>query len=341
MTAPAKVLLAYPAGNGCDSLQRRLLSDSTLAPLDPVHDLSATFHVAEHQVPDYALVARSLAQVAEFEVLKKLLDILEINCAIVEDIAGNDASPTTFSEAGDLRRLGFDFTTAELLATAPPLQPVAAIQAGTGLRATMDMRFDRRRVILIGASTGGVDALLQVLEEFPTNCPPTLIVQHTGDKFQASLVRLLDQFSPPKVVEASHGAALQPGCVMVAPGGENHLHLGAQNGRLICRVKPGPPVSGHAPSVDVLFHSAKPVAPYASAAILTGMGRDGAEGLLALRQAGATTFGQDQASCIVYGMPKVAWDIGAVSRQYRLSEIGPALLRSCVEHTENSKVRTG
>lgn len=184
------------------------------------------------------------------------------------------------------------------------------------------------RLIAIGSSTGGVEALIAILSRFPNNCPPTVITQHMPEGFTRSFAERLDRLCAPRVEEASDGAPLDVGRVFVAPGGLNHLEV-AGGTRLRCRVAPGEPVNGHRPSVDVLFSSvAKAVGPRAVGAILTGMGRDGARGLLEMREAGARTVGQDEASCVVYGMPKAAFELGAVERQAPLEKIASELLKA-------------
>jgi len=184
------------------------------------------------------------------------------------------------------------------------------------------------RLIAIGSSTGGVEALITVLSRFPANCPPTVITQHMPATFTRSFSERLDRLCAPKVAEAHDGAVLENGRIYIAPGGEKHLEIGG-SGTLRCRISEGSPVNGHSPSVDVLFRSvAKAAGPRAIGAILTGMGRDGAEGLLAMRRAGARTFGQDEASSVVYGMPKAAFEIGAVERQAPLDRIAAELLKA-------------
>lgn len=184
----------------------------------------------------------------------------------------------------------------------------------------------RRKVIAIGASTGGVEALIQVLSRFPANCPPTVVTQHMPGSFTKSFADRLDRLCAPKVAEARDGEALDFGRIYLAPGGERHLEI-ANPSAPRCRLVEMPPVNGHCPSVDVLFGSVAEIAGRnAVGAILTGMGRDGAQGLLKMRRAGAETFGQDERSCIVYGMPRVAFEIGAVARQLPLDQIGNELI---------------
>ncbi len=182
------------------------------------------------------------------------------------------------------------------------------------------------RIVAIGSSTGGVEALIQVLTHFPANCPPTVITQHMPATFTKSFAQRLDRLCAPTVAEAQDGAPLEVGRVHLAPGGAAHLRVDGR-GRLRCRLEETPAVNGHRPSVDVLFDSVAQLAGKgAVGVILTGMGRDGAAGLKAMRDAGARTLGQDEASCVVYGMPKAAFDIGAVERQAPLSRLSSHIL---------------
>ncbi|MDO6590187.1 hypothetical protein DS901_12220 [Loktanella sp. D2R18] len=189
-----------------------------------------------------------------------------------------------------------------------------------------------RKFILLGSSTGGVDALIQILRHFDSDCPPTLIVQHTGSQFAQSLIRLLDGATRAKVVAAQNGAMLERGMVYLSPSTEQHLCL-ADNLPLRIALSQSPPRTSHRPSVDALFESAVPHAANATAAILTGMGKDGAQGLLALRQAGAQTVGQNEDTSIVYAMPRVAQALGGVAHALPITEIGPALLRAATQRT--------
>lgn len=184
------------------------------------------------------------------------------------------------------------------------------------------------RVVAIGSSTGGVEALLTVLSSFPENCPPTVITQHMPPMFTASFAARLDRLCKPNVSEAVDGAPIVAGKVYVAPGGAAHLEI-ARRGGLYCRLREGEAVNGHRPSVDVLFNSVAQVAGDRSlGVILTGMGRDGAAGLLAMRNTGAETVGQDETTSLVYGMPKAAFELGSVARQLPLHRIGAHILSS-------------
>ncbi|SFV37176.1 two-component system, chemotaxis family, response regulator CheB [Hyphomicrobium facile] len=193
-----------------------------------------------------------------------------------------------------------------------------------GIRSAHESYVSDGRVVAIGASTGGVEALLELLSGFPENCPPTVITQHMPPAFTHSFADRLDRLCAPKVQEATDHAKLLPGNVFLAPGGTRHLEITPD---LRCRLKAGERVSGHCPSVDVLFNSvARSCKGNAVGVILTGMGKDGAAGLLAMRQAGAKTFGQNESSCIVYGMPKAAFEVGAVESQLPLDRLAAAII---------------
>ena len=177
-------------------------------------------------------------------------------------------------------------------------------------------------VLAIGASTGGTEAITAVLKEFGPDIPGTVIVQHMPAGFTSIYAKRLNDQCRVTVKEAQNGDKLVPGQVLIAPGGENQFCVIKSNGSYQVEIKPGPKVSGHCPSVDVLFESvAKSAANRAVGIILTGMGADGAKGLLEMRKAGAHTIGQDESTCVVYGMPKAAYEIGAVEYQEKLNDI--------------------
>ncbi|SLN57854.1 Chemotaxis response regulator protein-glutamate methylesterase [Aquimixticola soesokkakensis] len=182
-----------------------------------------------------------------------------------------------------------------------------------------------QKICLIGGSTGAVDAIERILSRFPADCPPTMITQHMPAPFLASFAARLDPIVKPHVTLAENGRPLRAGEVVLAPGGDFHLELGPE-GTPVTRLLQSPPVSGHRPSVDVMFRSALSHAPRVVAAILTGMGRDGADGLTALRDAGAVTLGQSKDSCVVFGMPRVAGEMGGVSEWVDLEDMGDRIL---------------
>ncbi|MFM9891032.1 MAG: chemotaxis response regulator protein-glutamate methylesterase [Rickettsiales bacterium] len=187
-----------------------------------------------------------------------------------------------------------------------------------------------RRLIAIGSSTGGVEALREIFLQLPANAPPIVITQHMPATFTTSFAARLNMLSQVNVAEARHHERLKPGHAYLAPGGESHLAITKIAGDYVCRIEPGETVTGHRPSVDVLFHSvAEAAGAHAIGVILTGMGRDGAAGLKAMRERGAYTIGQDKASCVVYGMPQAAMHAGASTVELPLSKIAHIALHLC------------
>ena len=180
----------------------------------------------------------------------------------------------------------------------------------------------RNLVVAIGASTGGTEATSAVVRQFGTDIPGIVCVQHMPPGFTQMYAKRLDDECQIRVKEAETGDRVLPGHMLIAPGGDRHMRLVKVGGSYQVEIKPGPRVNGHCPSVEVLFDSvAKAAGPDAVGIILTGMGGDGAKGLLAMRKAGARTIGQDESTCVVYGMPKVAYDLGAVEYQEKLTDI--------------------
>lgn len=181
---------------------------------------------------------------------------------------------------------------------------------------------NKNLVVAIGASTGGTEAIASVLKEFGTDIPGVVVVQHMPQGFTGMYAKRLDDQCRVHVKEAKTGDVILPGQVLIAPGGDAHMQVVKVGNeyQVVCRR--GEKVNGHCPSVDVLFQSvASVVGSRALGIILTGMGGDGARGLLAMRQEGARTIGQDESTCVVYGMPKVAYELGAVEYQEKLSDI--------------------
>lgn len=184
------------------------------------------------------------------------------------------------------------------------------------------------RFVLIGSSTGGVEALETLLAGYPANCPPTLITQHMPEGFLASFAQRLAGRIAPQLQLATDGAPLRQGQVYLAPGGDSHL-LVTPGDRPACRLWVGEKRSGHRPSVDALFESALPHAPRVVAVLLTGMGRDGAEAMGRLRQGGAQCLAQDEASSVVFGMPRAALESGAAQAAVPLSRMAGEILKLC------------
>ena len=177
-------------------------------------------------------------------------------------------------------------------------------------------------ILAIGASTGGTEALASILKDFGPDIPGTVIVQHMPVGFTQMYAKRLDDQCRVKIKEAKHGDKVVPGQVLIAPSGDCQMKLVKTGGSYQVDIQPGARVNGHCPSADVLFESvARCAKNKALGIILTGMGNDGAKGLLEMRKAGARTIGQDESTCIVYGMPKAAFEIGAVEYQEKLNDI--------------------
>jgi two-component system chemotaxis response regulator CheB len=351
------VVIATP-----DALQRNRLSLlvdrlPTFEVIARTQDLMNTYNEVEERLPKAVLIADVLARLPEFEVMRALFSTLDVRWLVVTSIRGTDQNG---NRAYGMATIGSDlfsipadapeevFVQQLCALTRTPRNTVPDAKSNTSAQFRSESAVSSREVrhrqhstppasmslaprgradhvILIGASTGGVDALLKVLSRFPENCPPTLVVQHTGHGFGESLAGLLNRQSLPLVRLADGETELRPGQIIIGAGIKGHLVL-EKGAPLRATTRQDTPVSGHIPSVDMLFQSAVNVAPSISAAILTGMGRDGAQGMKALRDAGALTIAQDEASCVVYGMPRAAVENNAACKVLPLDQIGDALL---------------
>lgn len=209
--------------------------------------------------------------------------------------------------------------------------PAAAVRRGP-LRAF-------GRFVAIGASTGGTEALRAVLTAMPEDAPPIVVVQHMPALFTRQFAERLDKLSRIRVSEARDGDILRPGHALIAPGGELHAEVARAGAGYAVRLVPGPPVGHHRPSVDALFASCARIAgSKAVGAILTGMGADGARGLLAMRGVGARTLAEHEKTCVVYGMPRAAVECGAAETVVPLDRMAAALLRAADGHDDERVV---
>jgi len=211
-------------------------------------------------------------------------------------------------------------------ANIPPKHSADAILPAAGAGARRMLR-TTDRIIAIGSSTGGTEAIREVLMGLPADCPAVVIAQHIPEAFSAPFTRRMDSLAAMSVVEPVDGQQIKTGHVYIAPGGK-HLLVDRDGARYLCRINDGPPVNRHRPSVDVLFRSvAQKVGPNAVGVILTGMGDDGARGLKEMHEAGAPTLAQDEATSVVWGMPGAAVKMGGVGEVLPLGRVAEAIMR--------------
>ncbi|WP_394193432.1 chemotaxis response regulator protein-glutamate methylesterase [Pseudoalteromonas atlantica] len=187
--------------------------------------------------------------------------------------------------------------------------------------------FNVSAILAIGASTGGTEAIKEVLIRMPKNCPPIVITQHIPPVFSSSFALRMDRTCTINVKEAEHGDKLAPGWAFIAPG-DKHLSVIKRGSHLICHLDESAAINRHRPAVDVLFNSLVNIHPKNTmAALLTGMGNDGAKGLLALKESGAYTIAQDELTSVVWGMPKAAIELGAANDVLPLEKVAEHLLK--------------
>ena len=286
--------------------------------------------------PDVMTLDVEMPKMDGLEFLEKVMRLRPFPVVMVSSLTARGAAATIRAmELGAIDCIGkpsienpnsFDDLPARVRAAASArMQRFGAGRPGVG--AELATYKPDGRIVAIGASTGGVEALISVIAGYPKNCPPTLVTVHMPSPFTRSFARRRDGLTGAKVAEAEDGAPIEVGRVYLAPGTVTHLEAGG-GVRPRCRLSDDGLVNGHRPSVDVLFKStAKAFGSRAVGVILTGMGRDGASGLLAMRRAGDNTLGQNEASSVVYGMPKVAFEIGAVERQLALGDMRAGILK--------------
>lgn len=316
------ILLAHSNWRAGSHLTQQMASCRGFNVIGLASDLTETFAMVEDYLPNAVLVSSDLAQRPEFEVMRALFDALDVRWMQIETDA-RVGPQRTLAKSGLFSlpaSTGTEELASQIMALTRGTHAPQHLAQGSSTGAPF------RRIILIGASTGGIDALLTVLRHYPQDCPPTIIVQHTGKGFGQSLARLLDDQCAAKVRLAEHPSPLKRGEIILGAGIKKHLVL-TPDRPVQAVLEEGAPVLGHQPSVDALFQSALPMASRAVAALLTGMGRDGAAGLTLLRQAGAITIAQDEATSIVYGMPRVAMEMGGADMCLPIDEIGATLLR--------------
>ncbi len=305
-------------------LMQHLGADTRIEPLGPAGTLTDAYNLTETHQPDVICIGSEFFSQPEFLMYRALVEALGLR-SVAYAMAGAESCDT----GSDRRVVALpEFGVPSELIRTICEAPSTAAASIFDCRPAAQSPNPPSRCVVIGSSTGGIEALLELLSRYPEDCPPTLIVQHIRADFVAGLVQRLDRNCRSSVLAARDGAALVPGQVHVAPDDRHHLVI-RPGGVPRCRLVPGEPVSGHRPSVDMLFGSAAALGDGVVGVLLTGMGRDGAEGLLEIRRNGGRTIVQDRQTSTVYGMPRAAAEIGAAMVELPLRRIGQAILHAC------------
>lgn len=357
MLGKVKVLIVDDSATTRKLLSMGFAGDPAIEVIGEAHNGDSALRALNEQRPDVITLDLEMPGTDGMTFLRRLMSTRPIPTVVISSMTRQDVDVTVRAlEAGavdfiskpsvglgdGLRTIMADICARVKAAAAsnPSAQTPAPRMEGRdpAIRAARLQRLASRPVaaaaglIVIGASTGGVQALHQILPQFPSHAPGITIVQHMPEGFTNSFARQLDQSCKMQVREAVDGDVVEPGLILIAPGGRRHLKL--ERGGLDIRVRlvEGEPVCFSRPAVDVMFESAAVLkGPRIGAALLTGMGRDGAKGLLALRKAGAWTFAQNEATCVVYGMPQAAATLGAAHELLPLDDIPARLLRAATE----------
>lgn len=344
---PIRVLVVDDSALIRQMMTQMLSSDPEIEVVDTAPDPIVARDKIKHLNPDVVTLDIEMPRMDGIEFLKKIMALRPMPVIMVSSLTqeGADATlhaleigavdyvakPTQDLEAGLAAKREELIAKVKMAATAN----IRARAVGALLSQPVLTRrpgySSTEKIIAIGASTGGVEALIALLSAMPADSPAILVTQHMPAHFTATFAKRLNRMCAIEVSEAHDGARVLPGHAYLAPG-DQHLKLERSGANYICRVEGRDRVSGHCPSVDVLFHSvAISAGSNAVGVILTGMGKDGAAGLLFMRNAGANTLGQDEASCVVYGMPRVAMEYGGVEAQVPLDHIAGTILDLCTD----------
>lgn len=346
MSMPARVLVVDDSPTMRGLITAVLNSDPEVNVIGQAGDAHEARAAIKQLNPDVVTLDIEMPNMNGLEFLEKIMRLRPMPVIMVSTMTHQGANATLAAleigafdcvskpVPGDARPFGDLAEKVKAAARSKRGRSVASAQPM--LAPSLDYRVGRK-IVAIGSSTGGVEALIAVLQKFPRNCPPTVITQHMPPAFTKSFAERLNRICAPVVHEATDGARLEIGKIYLAPGGERHLQVSNASAPC-CRLVERDPVNGHRPSVDVLFDSVAELAGRnAVGVILTGMGRDGASGLLKMRGAGARTIGQNEKTCVVYGMPRVAHDIGAVEQQMPLGSIGEEILKLTAARKEGTE----
>ncbi len=291
-------------------------------------DLSEAYNLAEHEHPDLVILDAEHATISGLSMFLSLLAGLSIDWTMITRQSVVRSIPD--NRQVEIGRLAHHLAWRIDMQVMPKMRPAPPVDA-----APIPNTERSWKTVLIGASTGGIEALIELLSAYPADGPPTMIVQHINPGFVPGLAQRLDRHCRAKVRPARDGDRLRPGLVLLAPGDEAHLVL-KRDGKT-CQFEKGPKIQGHRPSVDALFTSgANANGRHTVGVILSGMGQDGARGLGDIRNAGGWTIAQNRSSCAVYGMPRAAKDKGAVTEELSLAQIPAALMKAAAKTTKGA-----
>lgn len=324
------------------TLSKKLEEDPFFEVIGTASDALEAMDKIKELQPDVITLDVEMPKMSGIEFLKKLMPlyptpVVVVSSAPITTLNALDAGAVDFvkkpvvSSPNDLNQFIRELVVKLKIASVAKVgQKKAALAAKPSANQTIHPALTQtvdNMVIAIGASTGGTEAILAVVKDLPPTTPGIVVVQHMPPVFTRMYAERLNNICRMTVKEAEHGDRVEPGKIIIGAG-EFHLQLAKDSQGYYVKSQRGEKVSGHCPSVDVLFASVAQTARERSVGvILTGMGADGAKGLLQMKKAGAYTIGQDKDSCIVYGMPMVAFNIGGVKRQLPLDQIGDEILR--------------
>lgn len=368
MDKKIKVLIVDDSAVVRRGLQEIISSDEELEVIGTAGDPVAAVEKIKKEVPDVITLDIEMPRMDGLTFLKKLMSQHPIPVVIISSLVGKSSESALqaiengavdviqkpslgikqFIEESKIQicdavkgaaKANVKLLAKQKMIVRPKLNADSVISSGKPSRAAMAQTTEQ--VVAIGASTGGTQALEKLLIELPANSPGIVIVQHMPEKFTANFAKRLNEICLVHVSEANDNDTVLPGTVLIAPGGK-HMLLKRSGARYFVEVKDGPLVSRHRPSVDVLFRS---TARYAGAnalgVIMTGMGDDGANGLLEMKQAGAHTVAQDEKSSVVFGMPKEAIERGAADIILSLEQIAPYIVNYNKERYKKVGTKTG
>jgi two-component system chemotaxis response regulator CheB len=339
---PTRVLVVDDSAVVREVLSRELSCDPEIKVVGSAPDAYSAWGMITRVQPDVMTLDLEMPGMNGIAFLRKLLRFRPMPVVVVSSLtpAGSDlalqaleagavevvakprSAPAASRTLANLASIVKGAAGARVELRGSPVQSRLPAAAAVPLRAT-------QRIVVMGASTGGTQALQQVLMAMPKTAPGIAVVQHMPEGFTKSFAERLNELCAVEVKEAQDQDALQPGRVLIAPG-NHHLILRRSGSRYRVEVKNGPLVSGHRPSVDLLFKSAARCAGRGAVGVLlTGMGKDGARGLLDMKKAGGSTIAQDEATCVVYGMPREAAALGAADRVTPLPRIAESILELC------------